>query len=134
MYYKYKLDKIKRDFMGYNIGNPRDISFHHLIVAKRYCKQQGLGNGYFERNGALLVQHTSHDYLHVVEMYDRDMFDEISSEMIDENLKGYLDEENFKAIDDVLQCFEREHCGDTTNKGRPLIKPEYVEQRLVRKR
>lgn len=133
MYKKYALDKLKRDFMGYLIKHPQDISFHHLIYAHRYCRQMGLGEGYFEKNGALLVQHTSHDYLHVVERYDYDMFSAITSEMIDENFKGYLDLENFKAIDDILTQFEREYCGARTKKGHSLIKPEYVEQRLIRK-
>ena len=61
------------------------------------------------------------------------MFYAITSEMIDENIKGYLDIENIKAIDDILINFEREYCGCRTKKGHLLIKPEYVEQRLLKK-
>ena len=133
MYKKYALNKLKYDFAGYVFNRPEEISFHHLIVAHRYCKQQGLGEGYYEWNGALLVQKTAHDYAHIVERYDPDMFNAITSEMIDENIKGYLDIENLKAIDDILNCFEREYCGARTKKGHLLIKPEYVEQRLLKK-
>ena len=134
MYKKYALNRLKYDFMGFRFNNPQDISFHHLIFAHRYCRQLGLGEGYFEKNGALLVQHTSHDYLHVVERNDYDRFEAITSEMIDENLQGHLDMQNIRAIDDILQGFEREYSGCSTNKGKPLIKPEYVYTRILQKR
>lgn len=128
---KYALMKLKYDFMGYEFNNPNQLSFHHLIVPHRLCKSKGLGEGYIEWNGAILRQNTSHDYLHIVERYDLDMFNAITSEMIDENVKGYLDIENIKAIDDILNNFEREYCSARTKKGYPLIKEEYT-RRLIR--
>ena len=53
--------------------------------------------------------------------------------MIDENIKGYLDMENIRYIDDVLNEFEREYSGKYTKKGYPIVKEEYT-RRLVRKR
>lgn len=128
---KYALLKLKYDFMGYEFNNPNQLSFHHLIVPHRLCKSKGLGEGYIEWNGAILRQNTSHDYLHIVERYDLDMFNAITSEMIDVNVKGYLDIENIKAIDDILNNFEREYCSARTKKGYPLIKEEYT-RRLIR--
>ena len=130
---KYALMKLKYDFMGYEFQRSNQLSFHHLIVPKRYCKQEGLGEGYLDWNGAILRQDTSHDYLHIIERYDPEIFELITSEMIDENLKGRLDMENIKAIDDLLSYFEREHCSDRTKKGNLIIKPEYT-RRLVRKK
>lgn len=130
---KYALMKLKYDFMGYEFQRSNQLSFHHLIVPKRYCKQEGLGEGYLDWNGAILRQNTSHDYLHIIERYDPEIFELITSEMIDENLKGRLDMENIKAIDDLLSYFEREHCSDRTKKGNLIIKPEYT-RRLVRKK
>ena len=130
---KYALMKLKYDFMGYEFQRSNQLSFHHLIVPKRYCKQEGLGEGYLNWNGAILRQSTSHDYLHIIERYDPEIFELITSEMIDENLKGRLDMENIKAIDDLLSYFEREHCSDRTKKGNLIIKPEYT-RRLVRKK
>ena len=46
--------------------------------------------------------------------------------MIDENIKGYIDKQNIRYIDDALKYFEREYSGHTTNKGKPLIKEEYT--------
>lgn len=129
---KYSLDKLKYDFMGYPFNNVNQLSFHHLIVPHRLCKKEGLGEGYVEWNGAILRQNTSHDYLHTIEKYDLDMFNAITSEMIDENIKGFLDIENIMYIDDVLRNFEREYSGTRTKKGGLIIKPEYTK-RLIKK-
>ena len=129
----YKLKKLGYDFMAYEFSKTQQLSFHHLIIQHRYCKESGLGEGYLWWNGAILVQKTSHDYLHILENYDNDRFLAITSELIDENIKGYLDQENLLVIDDILNGFEREYSGTYTKKGKPLIKEEYT-RRLVRKR
>lgn len=118
------------DFMGYDIKRKESLSFHHLIVARRYCKQQGLGEGYVMWNGAILVQDISHDYLHIIETIDYDVFCALTSEMIDMNTKGYLDKDNLRYIKDILLYFEREHDHDRNKKGKLLIKREYVHNRF----
>lgn len=118
------------DFLGYDIKRKETLSFHHLIVAHRYCKEQGLGEGYVMWNGAILVQDTSHDYLHTIEHIDYDAFCALTSEMIDMNIKGYLDKDNLRYIKDILLSFEREHDHDRNKKGRLLIKREYVHNRF----
>jgi hypothetical protein len=123
--------KIKQfDFMGYDIKRKESLSFHHLIIPRRNCPKQGLGEGYYKWNGAILVQNTSHDYLHLIEHIDYDMFCAITSEMIDMNLKGKLDLQNLRYIRDVLLSFEREHDHDRGKKGHLLIKREYVNNRF----
>ena len=32
---QYKLNQLGYDFMGYRFNNNRELSFHHLIVAKK---------------------------------------------------------------------------------------------------
>lgn len=125
---EFKIMKLGLDFAGYTVKRKDSLSFHHLIVAKRNCKQQGLGEGYYRWNGAILVQETSHDYLHKIERVDPEIFYLITSEMVDENIKGYLDIANLKRIHELLTCFEREHSGDYTIKGRVLIKEEYTRR------
>ena len=127
----YKIMKLKIDFMGYEVTQRNALNFHHLIVPRRNCKTMGLGDGYLWWNGAILNQSTSHEYLHLVEAKDYDMFLAITSEMIDENIKGYLDRDNLLRIRDILERFEREHCSDRGKKGNPLIKDTYL--RRVRK-
>ena len=124
----YKIMKLKVDVMGYEVNKMNTLSFHHLIVPRRNCKAAGLGEGYIWWNGAILNQSTSHDYLHLIEAKDYDMFLAITSEMIDENAKGYLDRENLLRIRDVLEQFEREHCSDRGKKGNLLIKDNYLRR------
>ena len=115
----YNLHKI--DFMGYRFTR-NNASYHHLIVPRR------LGGLETLENGAVLNGKTSHPYLHRIENVDLDIFNYITSEMIDINIKGYLDKENLRHIDDVLTLFEKEHSADTTKKGKLLIKEEYTRR------
>ena len=126
----FKIMKLGMDFMGYHVNRKQDLSFHHLIIQRRHCKEAGLGEGYLYWNGAILRQNTSHDYLHLIENIDPDIFYELTSEMIDENIKGRLDIDNLKRIHDLLLYFEREHDHDTSKKGKLLIKREFVTGRV----
>lgn len=119
--------------MAYEFSKTQQLSFHHLIIPHRHCEKYGLGEGYLWWNGVILRQNTSHEYLHVIESKDIDRFNAITSELIDENIKGYLDQENLLAIDDILNSFEKEYSGTYTKKGKLLIKEEYT-RRLTRKK
>lgn len=128
---EFKIMKLGIDFMGYQVTRKEQLSFHHLIVAHRDCKLMNIpADGYLRWNGAILRQNTSHDYLHLIEAKDPEIFYELTSEMIDENIKGRLDIDNLKRIHDLLLCFEREHDHDTSKKGKLLIKREFVTGRV----
>ena len=107
--------------MGYTFTRD-NASYHHLIIPRR------LGGPETVQNGAILNGKTSHPYLHIIERKDLDIFNLITSEMIDENIKGRLDPDNLRRINDLLNCFEREHSGDSTKKGKALIKEEYTRR------
>ena len=126
----FKIMKLGYDFLGYKVNRKQDLSFHHLIIQRRHCKEAGLGEGYLYWNGAILRQDTSHAYAHVIEKIDPEIFYELTSEMIDENIKGRLDIDNLKRIHDLLLYFEREHDHDTSKKGKLLIKREFVTGRV----
>lgn len=119
---EFKIKELGMDFMGYHLNKGDIYTFHHLIVPNRN------GGPYARWNGAILCGETSHPYLHVIENKDYDMFCYITSEMIDMNIKGYLDTQNLRNIDEVLRQFEREHSGDRTKKGKILIKEEYTRR------
>lgn len=122
---KYKILDLGFDFMGYSFKKENELSFHHLIIPKRLCKVKNISdNGYVEWNGAILRQATSHNYLHLIERYDRDIFLKITGEMIDENIRGNIDIDNLKNIDDALNNFEKEYSN--------LVKDEYTK-RLIRR-
>lgn len=124
----FKIKQLGFDFMGYDFKKVRDLSFHHLIVARRDCKAMGMGDGYSYENGAILVQETSHNYLHLIEHYDEEIFNLVTSEMIDEKIKGRIDPENLKRINDLLLYFEKEHCSTRNKKGKMLIREKYIRR------
>lgn len=129
---KYALNKLKYDFMGYTFKDNRELSFHHLIIPKKDCK--GIEcSGFLEWNGAILTQDKAHEYLHRIQCYDDDRFQAITLEMIDENTKGYLDMDNIRTINDVLESFEREYLGKTTKHGNDIIKEEYLNRLLLKR-
>lgn len=121
---EFKIKQLGYDFMGYHLNKDDIYTFHHLIVPNRY------GGAYARWNGAILCGKTSHPYLHVIENKDYDVFCYLTSEMIDMNVKGYLDVDNLRRINDLLCQFEREHCSDRTRKGKLLIKEEYTKRKL----
>ena len=124
----YKINQF--DFMGYDIKRKESLSFHHLIIPHRESQRYGIGNGYVMWNGAILVQETSHEYLHIIESRDYEIFCRITSEMIDQNLMGKLDIDNLKKIKGLLLYFEHEYKGITNSKGKCLIKRDYLENRF----
>lgn len=119
-----KIDKLGFDMMGYTFKRQGDLSYHHLIVPKRH------GGAMTYQNGAVLKQKTSHDYLHLIERIDPELFYAITSELIDENILRRIEMQNLKNIRDMLLYFEREHDHKYTKKGNLLIKREYVEERI----
>lgn len=126
----YNIKKIGYDFMGYTFVRTNELSFHHLIIPHRDCKSQGFGDGYYLWNGAILKQETSHDYLHIIERCDKEIFLRITKYMIQENQNQKIDIENLKKIRELLLYFEAEHLNDTNKKGKKLIKRSYLTDRI----
>ena len=119
---EFKITDLDYDFMGYSLQKGDIHTFHHLIIPNRF------GGKYVRDNGAILCGKSAHPYLHTIESKDYDMFCYITSEMIDMNIKGYLDIKNLRSIDDVLRQFEKEYSGARTRKGKALIKDIYTRR------
>lgn len=122
----FKIYELGYDFMAYPKQGKELINFHHLIVPRRLC-QEDEKHGYYYWNGALLYE-TSHQYLHLINCYDKRIFEVITNEMIAMNVKGYLDNYNLKYIDECLCDFEDRFKYYKTNKGKSLIKPKYLNR------
>ena len=126
----FRINKLKYDFMGYTFKRTNELSFHHLIVPKRECKVQGLGEGYLFWNGAILKQDTSHDYLHIIERIDRKCFEKITEILVYENQMRKLDKESLIRIRELLLSFEERYKYEETKGGRRLIKSQYMKERI----
>ena len=87
---EFKLKELGYDMMGYTFKSNKELSFHHLRIPKRMC-QNIEGKGYTRNNGAILKQSSSHEYLHTIELYDRDMFLAITRLLYIENDLGRID-------------------------------------------
>lgn len=118
----YRIDKLGFDFCGYALQKGDIYTYHHNIIARRNGGKETI------TNGAILCGKSSHPYLHLIESKDYDIFLAITSEMIDQNIKGYLDIDNLRRINDLLAMFEREHCHDRCKKGKLLIKDSYLRR------
>lgn len=125
----FKIKSLGYDFMGFHLQKDSILSFHHLILSKEYCRKMGLGKGYWYWNGVILVQDTAHEYLHLIQRYDDELFRYITSEMQDMKIKGYLDINNLIAIGQILDYFEYQHIEDKTDKGYYLIKEKYLDRK-----
>lgn len=130
MIHIYNIKKLGYDFMGYTFRRTEELSFHHLIVPKRDCKKQGLGEGYLWWNGAILNQDSSHDYLHFIERTDREIFLLITNLMVEENQNMKLDIDTLKKIRDLLLYFEKEHKDDRGNKNKVLLQERFITNRI----
>ena len=129
---KYELMKLKYDFMGYMFLRQNQLSFHHLIVPHKDCKMLQLAHGgYLEWNGAILTD-ASHEYLHIIGNHDYEIFERITEEMIDQNIKGHLDMYNIMRINDALEYFEERYKDEKNKKGYPIIKEEYTKRLMKR--
>lgn len=119
---EFKIKQLGYDFMGYKLQKGDIYTAHHLIVPARQ------GGKLTRDNTSILCGQTSHPYLHLIEAKDYDMFCYITSEMIDMNILGRLDEHNLKNIDELLKQFEKEHYDDRGKKGKRLVKEEYLRR------
>ena len=119
---EFNIKKLGYDFMGYSLQKDDIYTFHHLIIPNRK------GGVVSRDNGAILCGKSSHPYLHLIEYIDPEIFYYITAEMIDENIKGKLDVNNLRKINDLLTYFEREHSTDRNKRGKLLIKDAYYDR------
>ena len=105
-------------FMGYELN--KNATFHH-ILKREYGGKEVIENG-------AVLNPNAHSYLHIIEYKDRDMFEYINGLLKKENEQGYVSSKDLRVIDDTLKIFEREHCSDTTKKGKLLLKAVYLKR------
>ena len=130
MIHDFGLRKLGYDFAGFHFNRTNELSFHHMIIPHRDSKSFGIGEGYAYWNGAILVQNTSHDYLHLIESINRPMFLAITDELVRENKQGYVDVDNIQRIHSIMEEFEDKYGDIRGKKGKLLIKREYVKNRI----
>lgn len=126
----FKIKELGYDFMGFSLQKDKILTYHHLIISHEFCKKNKLGSGYTYENGCVLCS-ISHEYLHLIERYEEELFWEITSELIDMKFKGKLDLGNILNIWEIIRTFENMHIDDVTDTGKKLIKKEYINRRKI---
>lgn len=115
----YNLKKI--DFMGYKVSKDNPYTYHHLI------KRCNSGKETIE-NGAILTKN-SHEYLHIVESRDLELYNYINNVLKQINEQGHEPLlRQILAIDYLLKLFEKDHMNDRSSKNKRLIKNEYLRR------
>lgn len=104
-------------FMGYKLD--KNASFHHIIKREHKGKEE-------ISNGAVLNR-DAHQYLHIIEYKDIDMYITINNILkIINNQHDKPTVEQLQIISKLLSTFEEEHKYDKTSKGKRLIRKEYL--------
>lgn len=115
-----KIYKLKEfDFMGYKLIK-RDATYHHLV------KKENGGKETIE-NGAVLMPN-SHQYLHLIEYKEYDIYYAVNEIMKICNKKGFVEIDDLKIISQLLKMFEEEHIKDENSKGRRLIRTKFLDR------
>ena len=112
---EYNIRTYGLDFMGYVINNPKELTYHHLIIQKKH------GGKKTKENGAILLK-KAHKYLHFIEKKDKELFQKITKELIKENRSGNIDLNILANINTLLLEFEKK------NKVNEIYKNRFLRQ------
>ena len=110
------------DFMGYPPQSKDLLTYHHLLIPRRY------GGPYSYQNGVILYS-TPHSYLHVIESISPSHFYYLTAEMFDMKTSSFLNPSNLHNIDEILTDFETTYSTYRTSKNKVLIKQPYLNRR-----
>jgi len=110
------------DFMGYPPQSKDLLTYHHLLIPKRY------GGPYSYQNGVILYT-TPHSYLHVIESISPQHFHYLTAEMFDMKCAQTLHLSNLHNIDQILTDFETRYSDHRTSKNKVLIKEPYLNRK-----
>lgn len=120
---KYNIRKI--DWMGFKVSKENPYNYHHCF--KKRCH----GGKETIENGAILTK-TGHEYLHIIESRDIELYNYINNVLKQINEQGFMPlKRQLLAINYLLEIFEKEHFRDKTKKGKTLIKDKYIKGRCI---
>ena len=126
LYKEYKLEETGYDFLGYTFDSKKELSTHHILP--RHSGGQTKKN-----NLCVLNRYTSHNYIHLIEDYDKKVFLQISSHLLKQVNLGKIDIDEIRQIIDLLEFFEFKYRDEESRNGEKLIKPEFKEKRIILK-
>ena len=126
LYREYKLEETGYDFMGYEFQDKRELSTHHIMP-------RHIGGKTEKKNLCVLNRYTSHNYIHLIEDTDYNIFLRISSYLAEQVKKGEISRDELLRINDLLETFERKYKDEESRNGSLIIKEEYKTKRIIKK-
>lgn len=119
MIIKWKM--LNYDWMYYKVSSEHPFTYHHLLIPRTKQREKTV------ENGSILCGESAHSYIHIIEKYDPDRYNDIKLILREINLQGFMTTPSqYKRINEVLTAFERENCSLTNNDGKPIIKASYL--------
>lgn len=110
------------DWLNFPIIRPKELQFHHIKK-----KENG---GTFEFNNGAILTPNAHRFLHIIERYDKDIYNKITK-----LFKLYVLQKNpptieqRKLMQELLNRFYIKHANTKTKKGKPVIKERFKNVR-----
>mgnify|MGYP003304284946 CR=1 FL=1 len=118
LYKEYKLEELGYDFLGYTFESKKELSTHHIMP-------RHIGGKTEKKNLCVLNRYTSHNYIHLIEDTDYNIFLRISSYLAEQVKKGEISRDELLRINDLLEAFERKYKDEESRNGSLIIKEEY---------
>ena len=113
------------DWLGYELQKGDYFSYHHI-------KKREFGGKEIINNGAILCSNSSHQYIHLIENKDYEMYLYLTNILMNiNNQREMPNKYQLLAIDNILKQFEKEHENDRSKKGKILIKEEYKRRVIL---
>ena len=108
-------------WMGYKVSKNNPYTFHHIKKASEGGKLE-------IENGAILTKN-AHDYLHLIETRDLELYIYINTILRNINDQGFFSTKHqLLTIESLLRKFEQKHKFDKNCEGKILIKKEYYKR------
>lgn len=126
LYKEYKLEELGYDFLGYTFESKKELSTHHIMP-------RHIGGKTEKKNLCVLNRYTSHNYIHLIEDTDYNIFLRISSYLAEQVKKGEISRDELLRINDLLETFERKYKDEESRNGSLIIKEEYKAKRIIKK-
>lgn len=118
---KQKFDCVEFDWMNFQITKSNPLTFHHIDKA---CT----GGERTLKNGALLTN-IAHEYLHIIEVYDKKTYDALNKvfKLINLSGKGPTDIDRM-TVEYLLSNFYEKYKYEKNSKGEKLLTGNYFNR------
>lgn len=108
-------------WMGYKASENNPYTFHHLNKVED-------GGEMDIKNGAILT-FTAHEYLHIIESYDLDIYLYLNNVLRCINEQNYFPtKKQLVTIDEMLKMFEGQYLDVKNSRNKKIVKSQFYDR------